>query len=202
MFRTGRGDDKWGDVEPHRTTMRLHGGEFDVLDEPARAVQVALHAAQHGHAEPKPMEDLRRALRLESETWRQAAALATELDAVDAFATGLRLLPEGQVLALRLGLDVPSSALAFIRARSLGSPAESFHLLMRTRGVRARTRLVFRGMLPTPSMMRTQSARARSGRWGLTVSYLSRLARLPARVVSGFRGWRRAERDARGRGSG
>ena len=50
------------------------GGErVEVLNGPARVLHVVLHAAQHGLQEPKPREDLRRALeRVPEETWADA----------------------------------------------------------------------------------------------------------------------------------
>src|SRR5215217_1954268 len=50
---------------------------------------VALHAMQHAPERGKPLEDLRRGLRLADEScWRTAARLAAELGAQDAFAAG------------------------------------------------------------------------------------------------------------------
>ena len=70
----------------------------------------ALHAAHHGRTYPRPLRDLERALdRLDRETWVAAARLAAELDAVEAFAAGLRLVPAGESLASELDLPAVSS---------------------------------------------------------------------------------------------
>src|SRR5439155_683274 len=63
----------------------------------------ALHAAQHGAFRPHALEDLRRGIRIVDEPcWRAAAELAAALGAQDAFAAGLRAVPEGVELAARL----------------------------------------------------------------------------------------------------
>ena len=56
-----------------------------------RALNIALHAAHHGEEWRKVLADLERALELVDDLVADAAGLAEELAAVDAFAAGLRL---------------------------------------------------------------------------------------------------------------
>src|SRR5918994_942045 len=90
----------WSCLACHTTSLEVFGVSLEILDIPARTMQVALHAAQHGTEIRKPREDLVRALEQVSyEDWTAALSLARELDAAEAFAAGLRLLPEGERLA-------------------------------------------------------------------------------------------------------
>jgi hypothetical protein len=161
--------------------------DLEVLGPPARAFHVALHAAQHGVHEAKPLEDLRRAIaRLPLATWRAAADLAGALDASDLMATGLGLVPGGAGLAAELGLPAPSRA-ALLRATST------------TKGIRpvldlahdplrwATLGRAFRLAIPTPTQVRLVSPLARRSRAVLVLVYawvpLRRAWRLPGAVV-------------------
>ena len=94
----------WTELSADTERQRVGGIKVEVLRPSARALHVALHAAQHGSRASKPIEDLRRALAvLDEDLWHEAAILAAHIQALPAFATGLRHLPEGGVLAARLG---------------------------------------------------------------------------------------------------
>jgi Uncharacterised nucleotidyltransferase len=98
----------WLEVE------QFGGVSVNVLNLPARALAVALHAA-HDPEAWKPREDLRRALALTPlEVWRDAEGLADRLRALSAMAEGLRLEAEGRGLVERLPL---------VRAVMLGDTA-------------------------------------------------------------------------------
>lgn len=60
-----------------------------------RCALLALHAAQHGFGQEKPLEDLRRGRALEpAEVWKRAAGLAHRLAATAPYDLGLALLTE------------------------------------------------------------------------------------------------------------
>jgi hypothetical protein len=62
---------------------------------------LALHAAQHGPKYVKGLAELALGLeRWPTEVWEAAAQLAARTGAMEAFAAGLRLVPEGAVAAL------------------------------------------------------------------------------------------------------
>src|SRR5262249_13735929 len=84
---------------------RVGGAAVAMPSHPARLLHIALHAVQHGGGTyPQPMRDLALAVsRAPEDEWREAAALAGRLRAGPAFATGLRLLPEGAELAEAIG---------------------------------------------------------------------------------------------------
>ena len=175
----------------------VEGVEVEVLGLPARALHVALHAAAHGGTAGKPAEDLRRALeRADEGTWRGAATLARQLDALDAFAAALRLTPEGRVLGARLGLDRVSSAEAELRAGGAPPLAVSLEWLARAEGGAARLRLLRRLLLPSPAWVRASYPFARRGRRALVVGYAVRLVRIPRYGVRALVAWRRARRAA------
>jgi hypothetical protein len=89
-----------GWVEPYR----IGAVTLDVLKLPARALHVALHAAQH-RDDPARSADLRRALeRTSPSQWRQAERLADRLQALPLMAVGLELEPAGRALLHHLSL--------------------------------------------------------------------------------------------------
>lgn len=178
--------------------MTVGGRPVLVLNEPARALHAALHCAQHGVVESKPIEDLRRALAIvPSERWAATADLADKLAATEAFGAGLRLLPEGATLADQLRLPLPRRTDVLIRLE--GAPHFSLGLdhLSRVPGVAGKLTYLFRAFLPTRSSMKRSSVMAQRGGWGLVRAYASRWAWMlrsaPRAVVT----YLRAKRDAR-----
>ena len=187
----------WAIVWPRSETELVAGTAVRVLDLAARALHVALHAAQHGRDERKPLEDLRRALELvPQQTWLEVAALAKRLQATEAFATGLRLSPSGVALAARLGLASETSTDATLRLEPVPL-ALAFEHLASTQGCRARLRLVLRELFPTAAFMRWWSPLARRGPVGLAAAYCWRPLWLLAHLGPGLLAWQRARRMTR-----
>ncbi len=185
----------WGVLSAMTLTQQVAGVEVQVLDPTALALHVTLHAAQHGLEDPKPVEDLSRALRaVPRDRWSDVAALADRLQAIDAFSVGLRLLPEGRALASWLELPPARSADAFLRVDRVPL-ALAFEHLATTTGARARASVVLHELVPTPAFMRWWSPLARRGRLGLAVAYCWRPAWLVTRAGPGFLAWRRARRE-------
>src|SRR4051794_35861472 len=109
----------WQTLWSTTDTITVAGHPARVLGLPARALYVTLHAAHHGAAWRKPLTHLERALRaVDESTWLEAASLAERLGATDAFATGLRLVPDGVDLAARLSLPDTRSMEVALRART------------------------------------------------------------------------------------
>ncbi len=187
----------WGALSAMTLTQRVAGVEVQVLDQTALALHVVLHAAQHGREDPKPVEDLLRAIRaVPGDRWSEVAALADRLQAIDAFSVGLRLLPEGRELASWLDLPQARSADAFLRVDRVPL-ALAFEHLATTAGARLRASLVLHELFPTPAFMRWWSPLARRGRLGLAVAYCWRPVRLITQAGPGYLAWRRARREAR-----
>ena len=87
----------WRALSADTEDVMVAGRPVAALSLPARAMHVALHATQHGVRWPLGMADLERALTAgDDDLWRQAAVLAAELQATEAFIAGLRLAPAGK----------------------------------------------------------------------------------------------------------
>jgi len=174
------------------------GREVDVLNPAARAMHIALHAAQHGRRELTPMADLARAVEvLPFEMWRQSAELAMRLDAAATFATGLALVPAGEAIVERLGIEKDNSVRALLLADTAPTVAFTLEDLRRTRGAVAKARFVGRKTFPTSEHMRLYYGVARRGRGGLALSYCQRIAGKLGKVVPGLIAWGAARRASR-----
>jgi hypothetical protein len=168
--------DAWRVLSARTATMTLLGRQVTILDEPATALHVALHAAVHGVGVRQPLADLGRALdRWDDAVWREAGALAAELRSSEAFAAGLRLSSAGVALAERL--DLPRTVPLDIALAATTPPrgTRSLQRLASEPGVWAKTRIVARWIVPSPSHVRASSERARRGMGGLVVAYGLRL---------------------------
>jgi hypothetical protein len=188
----------WNILVDCTEAMSLGGEEFEVLRPQARAMLLALHAAQHGVGKPQPLEDLGRGLqRFEKAEWSASAGLADRLEATEAFATGLRLLPPGEALAAQLGLPLETSVGTVLRARTAVDMSLGFERLAQTSGLPEKLRLARRKALPEIAFMRAWTPLARRGRTGLSVAYAWRLAWLLWHAPTGFRAWWRARSEVR-----
>ena len=132
------------------------GTPVEALAPHGRAVHLAVHVAQSGLADTKAAHDLALGLqRLHVETWREAARLARRLDALDAFAAGLRLIPAGERLATDLGLPQPRHLETRMRADSAGHPAIVLERVLSGRTWRERVRMAYAHVFPSAIWMRT-----------------------------------------------
>jgi hypothetical protein len=189
----------WETFSADTETMQVGGHPAPVLSLPGRLLTLTLHAAKHGGDQ----SDLRRALvRADPESWQEAAKTAMELDAIPAFATGLRLFPRGRQLAETL--DLPPQRSLEVVLRATGAPAETLTLdrLAEAEGIRERLAIVGRKLFPPPTFMRHWSPLARRGRAGLMLAYGRRIAwvlRTARPTVRAWRGVREAARHERSR---
>jgi hypothetical protein len=180
-------------------SFQLDRGAIPVLETRARALHIVLHAAQHGVRERTSLEDLRRALtRLSNETWAEVAVLAAEVDAITAFAAGLRLLPEGEKVAERLGLPTVLTTLVAMRAATAPVVSEGMMSLAATPGLVAKMRLIAREVAPTSTYLRTHFPLARRGRVGLALARVWRPIWLLLHLGPALLAIRRARRASRG----
>lgn len=188
----------WTALHGHIVPMRVLKTTIQVLDAPALAFHVALHAA-HDVVWPKPRNDLKRA----SEQvgicqWREAAQLAERVDAVDAFGAGLRLVPKGEAVAAELRL--PANRSRRVALSALGAPGLAVGLedLSATAGVREKGSFVLGKICPPADFMRFISPLARKGRTGLALAYLFRPLSFLVQAVPALRAWRQAEKGTEG----
>jgi hypothetical protein len=187
-------EDVWRVLRRDAVTIRVAGEDLAAPSLPARALLVALHAAQHGPEVPHPIEDLRRAVaRADDETWRAAARLAEAIEVAHTMAEGLRLIPAGAKLAARLALVDPALLEASATPLVLG-----IERLASRRGARAKTRLLARELAPSPDFLRWSVPLARRGRRGLLAAYLLRPLWLAWHAPRSLLAWRRARRQGSG----
>jgi Uncharacterised nucleotidyltransferase len=189
----------WEVAASHAEPISVGGAPVEVLDSPARALHVVLHAAQHGLNEQKPREDLRRALaRVSRETWDKAAALAVELEAQASFWAGLGLEPEGRELQVALQLE-EGTRRTETELRATTAPPTSVGLLRlaETKGMRAKTALVAREAFPSAFFLRTWSPLARRGPLGLAIAYVWRPVWILLQLGPALAAIMRARRAAR-----
>lgn len=190
--------DRVWDVLSRRTErMELRKIEVEVLDVPARCVQLALHVAHHGEDYPQPIEDLQRALAAEgADIWWEAAAVAGEIKALGAFCQGLSFIPQGRRLLENLSLEVPPTVEAALRAD--GTPgALGLQWLMQERSIRSRALLLLRKALPPPDYIRDWWPPARRNRRSLWLGYLRRIVFLIKQLLPALRSLREARRKSR-----
>jgi hypothetical protein len=195
-------DQAWSVLSRSTAAMSVGGVSLEVLGEPARALHVALHAAQHGKEARKPLNDLTRAVeQVDLLTWRHARGLADSLDAEEAMAAGLRLLPEGHRLAEDLGLSQGVGARTVLMSESPPPLAPGLARVAEAPGVVGKLRLLLRKLFPAPAYMRLWSGLARRGPLGLALTYVLRPLWVLWRAVPAIRAWRSARRQARARSS-
>ena len=182
-------------VEPLVVARRSVSG----LNAPAAAVVVAMHAAQHGLGVARVREDLARGVSLlPRETWRLATRLAEEIDALDAYTFGLRMLPEGGQLADDLRLRARPSVETILRSDAAPPTALGFDWLSQTPGLRAKARLVREKLVPDRAFMRVWFPPARRGNpLALALGYAWRPLWLLVHAPAGARSWSAARRAAR-----
>lgn len=187
--------DAWAELARHTREGKLAGAPVLTLDDVGLALVTALHAAHHGPAGGKALEDLRRALdQLPEETWREAAALAARLRGTAAFAAALRLLPAGRERAERLALPHDLTTEVALGLSSPPPVAPGLLRLLRAEGWRERGALLLHEVAPPPAFMRATSKLARRGGVGLAASYAWRPVWLVLRLPAAARAVRRARR--------
>jgi Uncharacterised nucleotidyltransferase len=189
----------WDRLAARRTELELCGQSVPVLNEEGLAMHLALHAAQHGSSYRRGQRELALALdRWPFRVWKQAAGLAAEIDAVDAFAAGLRLVPAGAQLAKDLGL--PATDRLDWEIRHVATrPRGTFHLeaLVARRGFRGRVEVLRHALLPSREWIGRENPWARRGGAALVLGYAVHLGRVPAWAVRAWRFRRRARRARR-----
>ena len=188
----------WQVLSRDTTEVLVAGRLVQSLELPARTLHVALHAAQHGLGWGFAIPDLERALACADDgLWLAAAGLAAELDATAAFVAGLRLVPAGRDLLVRLAFPDVRSVDAELRAGSPPPLALAFEQFAQARGARARAAMVWRKLVPSPAFLRDSDSRAREGRLGLARAYLRRWRWLIRHAPRGLAAWCRAHRSVR-----
>lgn len=168
----------------------IGGAQLRVPDRSALLLNVGLHAAHHGKG--KVVEDLRRAVaHADERLWRRALELAHDFDGVPAFASGLRLLPEGAEMARRLGIGAVRSTRHELRRQGIQTAEGIDTLLSPGLGAKRRIAIVARELFPPAPFMRVWTGLARHGHLGLVAAYAWRalwlVLHLPIALVARWR---------------
>ena len=188
----------WRTLSRATETMIVARYPARALSPPARALHIALHVAQHGQTWGKALDDLERAVDVvEEPVWMGARALAEELEATDALAAGLRLIPAGVALADRLDLSPNRSVKVALHARPRAPIALGIEQLAQANGWLARARIVARKLVPPRGFMRHWYPPAAGSRRQLVFAYVYRPIWLLRNAPHGWREWRRARRRVR-----
>ena len=186
----------WTVLASHRDRMRLGRLEVAILDPAGTAMVAALHAAQHGITAGKPLADLSAALdRLPEAAWYTARHIAAELDAIPAFAAGLRLVPAGCEVAEELELPTHRPLDIVLTGSSTPHAARTLADLAAQPGLQGKAAFVRRWSFPPPPWMRSSYPLARRGRTGLVAAYAWRAVVVPIRLVRALPIWLRARRE-------
>lgn len=187
----------WLALKNPTEAVSLNGTAVQVPSAPARAMVVCLHAAQHGRGTERTLEDLSRALaRCSKEVWRASARLARDVDALDAFGAGLRMLPQGEELASELGLAPTSSVGVQLRADMAPPEARAWELVFSAKGAVAKVRMFLRILFPDPTYVRTRYGLS-LGMSALARGYLRHLGYVLRNAPSGFVTWRETRKRLR-----
>jgi hypothetical protein len=195
-------DRVWATLEPRTQAMPLVGDQVPVLDPVARALVLVLHAAKDGGKREgrgsKAIRDLELAVdRIPVEDWRRTVELATDLDALEAFASGLRRIEPGELLADELELTDRMSPEVALRLQQPPPLAVGVDWMMHdatpTEGLRVAARKVF----PPPAYLRAWSPLARRGRLGLALAYIGRPFWVAWKLIPAIRAARKARKVAR-----
>jgi hypothetical protein len=188
----------WSTLSRHTDTLTVGGFQATVLAPPGLASSIALHAAQHSAEWAAALVELERALaRAGEDTWRAAAALATELEATGAFGAGLRRLPDGRTLAARLELPHQVPVDTALVGDNAPNAAFAIERLARASGVRERLRIIRYKVAPPPEWVRRWLPPERQARRHVMQAYVLRVTWLLTRVPGAVIAWRRARRAGR-----
>jgi len=186
----------WSLLWPRRVEFALAGSPAHRLPDDARALYVVLHATHHGIENPRSIMHLDAALStLDDATWRSTLQLAGEMDALDGFATGIRLSSVGRELAARIGIPESRGVRTTLLATSPPPVALGFDQLAAARGL-GRMEILLRKLVPPPGFVRHWWPPAARSRRMLVVGYLYRPVWLLNRAPAGYRAWRAARREA------
>lgn len=190
--------DAWDALWRRRTAIELNGSAIPVLDREGQALQLATHAAQHGPGFVKGLTELTLALeRWPADVWRRSAELAAEIGATDSLGAGLRLVSEGEAMAVALELS-PDPALEWEVRHRGEQPRGGFHVeaFRDATSLRGRLRLVRRALLPNRRWLTTEYRWAERGGALLPAAYALHVLRAPLWAARAWRFRHRAKRGA------
>jgi hypothetical protein len=185
----------WSVLHRETETAALGDRMINVLNAPGQLMHVALHAAQNGAENARTLRYLARCIEIGDE--QQAAdalRIANAIEATDAFALGLSLVPSGQALNRTLGIMPSGSVLTALKAASAPNAAHAIEWLATRITYRDRARFVFHKIFPPVAYMESSYPSVHSG-GGLLLAYPARWVWLARQLRPSLRAWRQARRS-------
>lgn len=174
------------------------GAEIEALGLPARTLHLSLHAIHDGRGGAQAMRDLQRGVEMvDPDVWRSASRLATELDAAEPFAAGLRLTPGGIALADRLGLPQALSSQWALWGQTPPPGGLRLLQLAEAKGIAAKMRALRVMVAPPAGYIRGHYPSTRSSWAQLASAYLRRPLAGIRQAPAAIRAVRRARAEAR-----
>ncbi len=197
VHRVGVGDALvWEVLQAETETMIVGGFPAAVLNVPGRALLLGLHSSNEDII---TKDDLARAIEhADARAWERAAELACDLEASSAFSIGLRLVPQGEALAVRLGLPDAVTVDSALRDALAPPQALTVERLASASGLRERLAIAWHKLFPPATFMRHWLPRARRGPLSLLIAYVRRLSWVARSAPGALRAWRRARRRVQG----
>jgi hypothetical protein len=185
----------WDVLCEHLETITVGGAPTEILDGPASALLVALHAAHHGPEWPKALGDLDRAVEVfDLDCWAQARDVAARLGVEHAMGVGLGLSGTGARVAAALDLPTSPSAALVLLWSGVPWSIGVIEALTSPGSAGKRASLIVHLLIPRPEAMRRGSRLARRGMAGLGLAYAARASRLMLRMPKAVIDWRRLRR--------
>jgi hypothetical protein len=187
----------WKALYASHQLIDLKAHRVATLSRAGLALHIAIHAAHHGDRHGPGLRDLELALeRWPPTVWGDAAALAREIGATDAFAVGLRLAPAGRELAHTLALpDV--SQLNWTPADEWPRGTYRLRAFASAGSLTGRARVVRRALLPPSRWILREYPWARRRRPLQVAAYALHLMRAPLWGSRALRFHRRHVRSSR-----
>ena len=187
----------WSVLDRETEPTMLVGKPIRVLNPAGQLLHVALHAAQNGAGDARTLRYLTRCIEISDEQQAaEALRIAKAIEATDAFALGLSLVPAGQALNRRFGITPSASVLTALKAASAPNTAHAVEWFATRRTYRDRARFVFHKIFPPAAYMESSYPSAHS-RGGLLLAYPTRWLWLARQLPPSLKAWREARRTSR-----
>ena len=187
----------WSVLDQETETVQLGNSTVRVLGPPGQLLHMALHAAQNGGDDARTLRYLARCIEIGNEQRAvEALWIAQAIEATDAFALGLSLVPSGEALNGALGITPSGSVLTALKAASAPNSAHAIEWLVTRISFRDRARFVLHKIFPPAAYMESSYPSAHS-RGGLLVAYPARWLWLARQLTPSLLAWRRARAASR-----
>jgi hypothetical protein len=187
----------WNVLDRNTESVPLGGSTVRALSPSGQLLHVALHAAQNGADDGRTLRYLERCIEISDETQAvDALRIGQAIEATDALALGLSLVPSGQELNKKLGITPSASVLTALKAASAPNSAHAIEWLATRITYGDRARFVLHKIFPPAAYMESSYPSAHS-RGGLLVAYPARWLWLARQLRPSLLAWRQAREQSR-----